>query len=288
MGLIFPTVRIIPRTHIAPSYPSQMSTKSLPIDLPIRPFASAVDFKTFLEREHATSPGVYLKLSKKGSNIPSITSTEAVEVALCYGWIDGRAQTIDSTWWLSRYTPRRPKSIWSQKNVATVARLMEEGKMRPAGLAAVEAAKSDGRWDRAYAGPATMTVAEDLKIALDKEPVALAYFERLNGSERYSVLWRVETAAPAVRARRIGMLVEMLAVGKVPGAKGASMGKMKQKVGQRKKANGVKHDMEDTNVKKSKLKKDTTNTDDGVDIPPRREGLRRRTQRLFPTRSISH
>lgn len=135
-------------------------------DLPTHAFPTAAAFDTFLEREHASAPGIYLKFAKKASSIPSITWAEAVEVALCYGWIDGRANALDDKWWTVRYTPRRARSIWSQKNVGTVARLIEDGRMRPAGLAAVEAAKADGRWDRAYAGPANVTTPDDFTIAL--------------------------------------------------------------------------------------------------------------------------
>lgn len=256
---------------------SNMAPAPLPTDLPIRPFASVADFESFLEREHATAPGVYLKLAKKGSGIPSISSTNAIEVALCFGWIDGRAQTIDETWWISRYTPRRPKSIWSQKNVSTIARLMEEGKMRPAGIAAVDAAKSDGRWERAYAGPATMTVAADLAKSLAAEPAALAYFEGLNKSDRYSVLWKVETASPAVRAQRIKMLIETLAVGNISGSPGPSMQRPKQKVGPRNKPNQVKCDVKKEAAKSARSKHKESSRDAMVTNQPRREGLRRRT-----------
>lgn len=181
-------------------------------------FSSSQAFEDFLEREHATAPGIYLKLAKKGSEIPSVTSAEAVEVALCFGWIDGRANSIDEKWWTVRYTPRRAKSIWSQKNVATIARLIEEGKMRPAGLATVDAAKADGRWDRAYAGPATMTTPGDLEQALAAEPTAKAYFDSLNKSEKYSVLWPLATVSAKNRAVKISSLVQNLATGQIPGA----------------------------------------------------------------------
>jgi uncharacterized protein YdeI (YjbR/CyaY-like superfamily) len=146
--LVYSTTRQVRPIHRSfhVSARSRMPPKALlPTDLPIVPFASMADFEAYLEREHVKAPGVYLKLAKKGSGIPSVASTEAVEVALCFGWIDGRAQTIDDTWWLSRYTPRRQKSIWSQKNVNTIARLTEQGRMRPAGISAVDAAKRDGR-----------------------------------------------------------------------------------------------------------------------------------------------
>src|ERR1700750_891191 len=132
-----------------------MSTNSALTDLPIRAFPTAQHFESFLEDEHSTAPGIYLKFAKKSSGIATVTPSEAVETALCFGWIDGRANSIDECWFTVRYTPRRKKSIWSQKNVQTVTRLIEEGRMRPAGHAAVNAAKSDGSWQRAYAGPAT-------------------------------------------------------------------------------------------------------------------------------------
>lgn len=210
-----------PNTNTAPS-PKMVATtasKAPSTDLPIHAFPSAADLEAFLEAEHATCPGFHLKFAKKASGIPSVTAAEAVEAALCFGWIDGRANSLDDKFWLVRYTPRRAKSIWSQKNVNTVARLAEEGRMRAAGTTAVEAAKADGRWDRAYAGPATIGVPEDFQIVLDAEPTAKAYFETLNKSERYSVLWKVETASPKARQGRIEALIQMLAVGRLPGSK---------------------------------------------------------------------
>ncbi|KAI4705355.1 hypothetical protein J4E81_000237 [Alternaria sp. BMP 2799] len=187
-----------------------MPPKATPPEFPVQAFPTCTDFETFLEREHATAPGLYVKLAKKNSGTPSITAAEAVEVALCYGWIDGRANACDETWWTVRYTPRRANSMWSQKNVGTVARLIETGRMRPAGLAAVDAAKADGRWDRAYAGSATIVVPEDLKIALAQVPAAEAQWESMNKGDRYTALLKVETAideyAPtACRRKRDGL-----------------------------------------------------------------------------------
>ena len=180
-----------------------------------RAFATAADFDAWLAAEHDRAPGVFLKLAKKSSGIPSITAAEAVEVALCHGWIDGRGNRVDDDWFSVRYTPRRPKSVWSQKNVETVARLIAAERMRPAGLAAVEAAQADGRWDRAYAGSATITVPDDLAAALAAEPAAEAFFAALDGTNRYSVLWRVHTAnTPQTRANRIAACVRMLAEGR--------------------------------------------------------------------------
>ncbi|MGY2079027.1 YdeI/OmpD-associated family protein [Modestobacter sp. SYSU DS0657] len=183
-------------------------------DLPVLSFATAAGFDAWLAAEHDRAPGLFLKLARKSSGIPSITAAEAVEVALCHGWIDGRSNRVDDVWFTVRYTPRRPRSIWSQKNVATVARLIAEGRMRPAGLAQVEAAQADGRWDRAYAGPATVTVPDDLAAALAEVPEAAAAFAALRSRERYAVLHRVHTAVtPQTRAKRIATAVRQLAGG---------------------------------------------------------------------------
>lgn len=180
-----------------------------------RAFATAADFDAWLAAEHDRAPGLFLRVAKKSAGIPSLTAAEAVEVALCHGWIDGRANRVDDDWFTVRYTPRRPKSVWSQKNVQSVARLTAEGRMRPAGLAAVAAAQADGRWDRAYAGPATITVPEDLTAALAAEPGAAEAFAGLDGANRYAVLWRVHTAAtPQTRAKRIAACVQLLAEGR--------------------------------------------------------------------------
>jgi uncharacterized protein YdeI (YjbR/CyaY-like superfamily) len=256
---------------------STMTAKPLPTDLPIHSFPTAADFEAFLEREHATAPGIHLKLAKKSSGIASVSGAEAVEVALCFGWIDGRANGVDDDWWLVRYTPRRAKSIWSQKNVATIGRLVEDGRVRPAGMAAVQAAKSDGRWDRAYAGPATITVPDDFAVAIAANTDAAAFFEGMNKSDRYSVLWRIETASPKARASRIEAMIELLASGKCPGAEAKAAGKArkdarvlkttKRTVAKKKKqTSGTDAEAEDS------LTAQATSTDE-----PRRRGLRRRT-----------
>jgi uncharacterized protein YdeI (YjbR/CyaY-like superfamily) len=190
---------------------------TLPTDLPVLTFPDQAAFEAWLQAEHTTAPGCYVKLAKKGAGVPSLTRDEMVESLLCFGWIDGRANSVDEHWYLTRITPRRPRSVWSQKNVGIVAALVAAGRMRPAGLAQVEAAQADGRWDRAYAGPATMTVPGDLDAALDAEPAAREAFAALDAQNRYSVLWRVQTAAtPATRAKRITALVQMLAEGRTP------------------------------------------------------------------------
>ena len=186
-----------------------------PTDLPVLAFPDQAAFERWLEVQHERSPGVYVKIAKKGAPEPSLTQAEMVESLLCFGWIDGRINRYDEFFFLTRVTPRRAKSVWSKKNVEWVGELLAAGRMRPAGLAAVEAAQADGRWQRAYAGPATMTVPDDLVAALAAEPAAQREFEGLSGTNRYAVLWRVHTAAtPAGRAKRIADCVQMLAEGR--------------------------------------------------------------------------
>lgn len=189
----------------------------VPDDLPVITPATQADLEAWLEREHATAPGVYVRLSKKGSGVPSVTYAELVESVLCFGWIDGISRRLDERFYVQRITPRRPRSVWSRKNVEAVATLTAAGRMRPAGLAAVEAAQADGRWERAYPGAAGMTVPDDLAAALAAAPPARDAFDGLDGTNRYAVLWRVHTAAsPRTRARRIASLVQMLAEGRRP------------------------------------------------------------------------
>jgi uncharacterized protein YdeI (YjbR/CyaY-like superfamily) len=188
---------------------------TLPTDLPVLTFPDQAAFEAWLEAEHATAPGVYVKLAKKGAGVPSVTYAELVESCLCFGWIDGRSNRLDDKFYLQRLTPRRARSVWSQKNVDAVEALTLAGRMRPAGLAAVDAARADGRWERAYAGSKDITVPDDLAAALAAEPAAQREFEALDGANRYAVLWRVHTAASdATRAKRITALVQMLDEGR--------------------------------------------------------------------------
>lgn len=188
---------------------------TLPTDLPVMAFPDQAALEAWLEAEGATAPGVYVKLAKKGAGVPSVTQAEMVESLLCFGWIDGRINRLDDRYFLTRVTPRRPRSPWSKRNVDAVEALTEAGRMRPAGLAAAEAARADGRWERAYAGSATMTVPDDFAAALAAEPAAQREFGTLDGANRYAVLWRVHTAGnPALRAKRIAALVHMLAEGR--------------------------------------------------------------------------
>ncbi|MGY1744809.1 YdeI/OmpD-associated family protein [Blastococcus sp. SYSU D00695] len=177
---------------------------TLPTDLPVLAFPDQAALEAWLEAEGDSAPGLYVRLAKKGSGIASVTYAELVESCLCFGWIDGRSNRLDEATYLQRITPRRARSVWSQKNVAAVARLVEAGRMRPAGLAAVEAAQADGRWDRAYPGSAEAEVPDDLAAALDAVPGARATFDALPAQERFSLLWPVYTAATArTRERRV-------------------------------------------------------------------------------------
>ncbi len=179
-------------------------------------FQSARAFETWLQQHHATSDGLWLKIAKKGAGDISVTYAEAVDIALCWGWIDGQKKGLDDQHFLQRFTPRRPRSLWSRINVDKTAALVEAGRMRPPGQAQIDAAKADGRWDKAYDGARTSTVPRDLQAALDASPRAKAFFATVNASNRYAVLWRVQTAVkPETRARRIAQLVEMLAAGEV-------------------------------------------------------------------------
>jgi len=194
-----------------------------PTDLPVLAFATAEEFEQWLEREHESAAGVWLRFPRKGTGVLSLTYEEAVLVALCFGWIDGQARSLDETAWLQRYTPRRSRSIWSQINRERVARLVAEGRMRPTGLAEVERAKADGRWDAAYAPPSTATVPPDLEAALAASPAAAAAFAGLDGRNRYAILHRVATAKkPETRARRIVTFVGMLEKGELLYPKGES------------------------------------------------------------------
>lgn len=182
--------------------------------LPIHPFKSVAAFEKWLERHHETADGLWVKIGKKANPAPSITYDEAVEVGLCFGWIDGLKNTYDELWYVQRFTPRKPRSIWSQTNVVRVERLLAEGRMRPAGLAQVEAAQADGRWDRAYPGSSTAEVPADFQAALAADPAARAAFDALNRQGRYSILFRIHEARRAdTRARRIDEFVRQLAAG---------------------------------------------------------------------------
>ncbi|HSL31903.1 MAG TPA: YdeI/OmpD-associated family protein [Anaerolineales bacterium] len=181
------------------------------VDYPVLPFTDKQAWAKWLDEEHDRAAGIWLKFAKKNSGIPSLTYEDAVEVALCYGWIDGQMKGFDAKYWLQKFTPRRAKSIWSKINTERAERLIARGEMRPAGLREVEAAKQDGRWQAAYASQKNMTVPQDFQSALNKNKKARAFYETLSGANRYAILFRIETAKKAeTRARRIEKFVEML------------------------------------------------------------------------------
>lgn len=184
-------------------------------DLPIVAFPSREDFREWLAEHGEASSGLWVKFAKKASGHPTVTMAEAVEEALAHGWIDGQGARFDDEWWLTRFTPRRSKSKWSKVNTETVARLIESGKMTPAGLAQVEAAKADGRWKAAYEPPSRATVPDGLQAALEARPGALEFFEGLTGANRYAILYRIgEAKKPETRERRIAKFADMCAEGK--------------------------------------------------------------------------
>ncbi|HJR66131.1 MAG TPA: YdeI/OmpD-associated family protein [Gemmatimonadaceae bacterium] len=183
-------------------------------ELPARAFKSQKDWEAWLERNHDT-PGVWIKLSKKGSGIPSVSYQEAVDSALCYGWIDGQARSLDDVCYLQRFTPRTSTSNWSKINREKAEAFLADGRMRASGLRAIEVAKANGRWEKAYEGQREMAVPEDFEKALKKHPKAQKFFGTLDSKSRYAVLYRIQDARkPETRARRIESFIAMLAEGK--------------------------------------------------------------------------
>ena len=191
----------------------QLSSADAELVLP-----DAAAWRAWLGAHHSDQDGVWLVLAKKGTIEPtSLTYDDALEEALCHGWIDGQVRKRDETTYKQRFTPRRPRSAWSKRNVAHAERLIAQGRMHPAGAAEVERAKADGRWEAAYAGPATIEVPDDLAAALAAEPKAQALFDVLTSQNRYTVVYRITTAKRAeTRTRRIEEFVAMLARGETP------------------------------------------------------------------------
>jgi uncharacterized protein YdeI (YjbR/CyaY-like superfamily) len=180
-------------------------------DFPIVPFSSGKEWEAWLEKNHKTASGVWMQFYKKASGIPTISWAEAVPIALCYGWIDSQAKKYDDQSYLQKFTPRGPKSIWSKINTEHVERLIKQGKMKPAGLMTVEAAKADGRWQQAYDSPKNMTVPDTFLKLLDENKKAKEFFATLNKANTYAIAWRLQTAKkPETRERRMKQLLEML------------------------------------------------------------------------------
>jgi uncharacterized protein YdeI (YjbR/CyaY-like superfamily) len=183
--------------------------------LPILELADAEAWEAWLDRNHADARGAWLKIAKKSSPAKTVTYPEVLDVALCFGWIDGQRAPLDGEFFLQRFTPRGRRSRWSQINRQRAQALSAAGRMRPAGLAQVEAAKTDGRWEAAYAPQSSAAVPADLQRALDRRPRAKAFFETLSGARRYAFIYRIgEARRPETRARRIEKFVEMLDEGR--------------------------------------------------------------------------
>lgn len=188
-------------------------TAELPTDLPIKLFKTDAAWEKWLAA-HGDAPGAWLKIAKKDQGVTSVTYSQALDVALCHGWIDGLKRACDERYFLQRFTPRRPKSLWSKINVARVEALVAAGRMRPAGQREVDAARADGRWDAAYHAASGMECPPELTAALKKNAKARKFFEALDGANRYAFCWRVHTAKkPETKQARVEKFVEMLARG---------------------------------------------------------------------------
>lgn len=180
-------------------------------DLPTLTFDTQANFRSWLNKNHSKEPGLWVKYAKKASGIKTIAYQEAVEEALCYGWIDGKVRTVDENYYVQRFTPRRKRSNWSRINRDKAEKLIASGRMKPAGLAEVERAKTDGRWEAAYESSSTMTAPDDFINALAKSATAQKFWESLNNSNRYAILYQIHDAKkPETRARRIAKFVDML------------------------------------------------------------------------------
>jgi uncharacterized protein YdeI (YjbR/CyaY-like superfamily) len=179
--------------------------------LPVISFARAEDWERWLQEHRESAPGLWLKLAKKEAQIASVTYAQAVELALCFGWIDGQKGAYDESWWLQRFTPRGPRSRWSRINREKAEQLERAGRLHPAGLHEIERARNDGRWEAAYESQSRATVPEDLKRELERDPAARAFFDSLESHNRYAILYRLQEAKrPETRARRLQQFMEML------------------------------------------------------------------------------
>jgi uncharacterized protein YdeI (YjbR/CyaY-like superfamily) len=185
--------------------------KSEKPELPVKLFKDQKSWSDWLDEHYDRSSGLWLRLAKKASDIQSVSYAEALEAALCYGWIDGQKKTFDESSWLQKFTPRGDRSLWSKVNREKAEVLIRGGRMKPAGLAAIERAKGNGRWEAAYDSPGKATVPSDFQAELDRNPEAKEFFGTLNGANRYAILWRIQTVKKAeTRARRIRQFIGML------------------------------------------------------------------------------
>ena len=183
-------------------------------EIPVISFPSEKAWELWLDQNHTTSKGVWLRFYKKGSGVATVVYNDALDVALCYGWIDGQLKTFDAKSYIQRFTPRRSKSIWSKRNIERVALLEKQDRMKPAGLKEVEMAKVNGNWEMAYDSPSKMTIPEDFLHELSKNKKAMSFFESLNKANQYAIVWRLQTAKkPETRMKRMKEILEMLAKG---------------------------------------------------------------------------
>ncbi len=181
-------------------------------EMPVLAFSSQAAWSDWLEINHAVSDGIWLKMHKKGSGLSTVVYAEALDEALCYGWIDGQLKVFDEKSYLQKFTPRRPRSTWSKRNIGLVERLDKEGRIKPAGWKAIDAAKADGRWENAYESIGNFTVPEDLVDELSKDPKSKAFFESLSKINKYAIVWRLQSAKkPETREKRMKIILEMLA-----------------------------------------------------------------------------
>ncbi len=181
-------------------------------ELPVLGFASRAAWEAWLDEHHGLSAGIWLKIAKKGSEADTVSYADALEVAICFGWIDGQKGSLDDSHWLQRFTPRKPGSKWSKINTAKAAELIRSGRMRPAGQRQVELAQADGRWAAAYQGQRAITVPEDLQRELARNDAAREFFATLSGVNRYAILYRIgNVKRPETRAKKIAQYVAMLA-----------------------------------------------------------------------------
>ena len=179
--------------------------------LSIMSFETQQDWERWLTEHHTDTVGIWLKIAKKETGIPSVNYAEALDSALCYGWIDGQKASFDDQYWLQKFTPRRPKSIWSKVNCDKATALIAEGRMQPEGIRQVELAKADGRWESAYESQSKITIPDDFQSELDKNQKAKDFFSTLNSINRYAILFRIHSAKkPATRSARINKFIEML------------------------------------------------------------------------------
>ena len=191
-----------------------MSALNIKNDYPTLAFESSSAWELWLAQNHATSNGIWLRMFKKGSGEPSVTYAEALDVALCYGWIDGQSNKMDTLSWIQKFTPRRARSIWSKRNIEHIGRLTKEQRMQPAGIKAYEEAQADGRLAAAYDSPSNAIPPDDLLQHLSNNPKAAAFFESLNKANKYAIIWRLQTAKkPETRQKRMALILDMLEKG---------------------------------------------------------------------------